>query len=62
MNKENDEKMPKGLLGAGGLNSPSLSRTASPASRYETRLQKAKTVSPKIMPPEGFTDASKLCP
>ena len=51
----------KGLLGKGAQHVVP-SRNPSPAKRYENTFTKAKTVSRKIMPSEGFTHASKLLP
>lgn len=61
MNKENDEKMPKGLLGAGGSTAVPFPKPILPLGDRRHSYKKVETVSPKIMPSEGFTHASKLC-
>ena len=49
VNKENDEKISKGLLGT-GTQMPSPSPDPSPARRYENTFKKAETVSKEFAP------------
>ena len=61
VNKENDEKMPKGLPGAGGSTAVPFPKPLLPLGDRRHSYKKVEMVCPKIMPSEGFTHASKLC-